>query len=576
MAFCRGRVGRSVSVRDEQTAPAQDRAVPVPGTYLFTAVRNEAPFLIEWIAYHKVIGFENIIVAANPSTDGTDELLAALAEAGEIMFVPHDPPEGVGPQRHAARLANERNLIPDGAWASWLDADEFLNIHAGDGRLEALIDKIGDRACILVPWRIFGDGGNRTFEGRHLSENFVLASKDSFPHNREVKSFFRKGEGIVGLSVRGINRPLLSGDIGLSKDSVMTGSGAVLNDSDINNRWLAGRDFAKTRRIDESEHGYSIAQINHYSIRTAEHYLLKRMRGRGYEGRSQGEANTRHTAETYHEYNRSECEDRSILRWEAATGGEMERLLAIPAVRRAYDDAMDRVRAEIARLPAEALAELRNAPAQPAKSRPAPAPETKPAAADAEATFTFTLPDEAAAALRDACADAQVVLEYGSGGSTFLALDAGVEFVASVESDAQWAAEIGAALSGRFAADRFLVHHADIGPTRAWGQPADRSGFRRYHLYATEIWDHPRFRHPDVVLIDGRFRVACFLTAMIRCTRPVTVLFDDYIDRESYHWIEELFPVQDMAGRMARFTVTPRALAPEDLTRFAAAFTDPR
>src|SRR5690606_11488643 len=121
MAFCRGRVGRSVSVRDEQTAPAQDRAVPVPGTYLFTAVRNEAPFLIEWIAYHKVIGFENIIIAANPSTDGTDELLAALDEAGEIMFVPHDPPEGVGPQRHAARLANERKLIPDGAWASWLD-----------------------------------------------------------------------------------------------------------------------------------------------------------------------------------------------------------------------------------------------------------------------------------------------------------------------------------------------------------------------------------------------------------------------------------------------------------------------
>ncbi|HHY02123.1 MAG TPA: glycosyltransferase family 2 protein [Paracoccus sp.] len=563
-------------MRDEQTAPAQDRAVPVPGTYLFTAVRNEAPFLIEWIAYHKVIGFENIIVAANPSTDGTDELLAALAEAGEIMFVPHDPPEGVGPQRHAARLANERNLIPDGAWASWLDADEFLNIHAGDGRVEDLIAAVGSHLGVLIPWRIFGDGGNDGFSGRHISDDFVAAAEENLHHNLELKSFFLAGGEVTGFCELGIHRPRLSHGKRHGLDMFIMASGKHLSSSPTNRRWLKGDDGRDNSKFPPEDHGYALAQINHYFVRTPEHFLLKRERGRGWAPDQAGAANRRHKPKNYHRFNRNECEDRSILRWEAATGGEMERLLAIPAVRRAYDDAMDRVRAEIARLPAEALAELRNAPAQPAKSRPAPAPETKPAAADAEATFTLTLPDEAAAALRDACADAQVVLEYGSGGSTFLALDAGVEFVASVESDAQWAAEIGAALSGRFAADRFLVHHADIGPTRAWGQPADRSGFRRYHLYATEIWDHPRFRHPDVVLINGRFRVACFLTAMIRCTRPVTVLFDDYIDRESYHWIEELFPVQDMAGRMARFTVTPRALAPEDLTRFAAAFTDPR
>ena len=78
------------------------------------------------------------------------------------------------------------------------------------------------------------------------------------------------------------------------------------------------------------------------------------------------------------------------------------------------------------------------------------------------------------------------------------------------------------------------------------------------------------------MLIDGRFRVACFLAAMIRCTRPVTVLFDDYIDRKYYHWIEELIPRDELTGRMARFTVCPQSLPPEQLTRFAGAFTDPR
>jgi len=190
--------------------------------------------------------------------------------------------------------------------------------------------------------------------------------------------------------------------------------------------------------------------------------------------------------------------------------------------------------------------------------------------------FQLTLPDEAARAYETACSSAQVVLEYGSGGSTFAALRAGAQFVMSVESDSAWSDRIAGALAAEFSADRFLVHHADIGPTKAWGQPANRSGYRRYHLYATAIWDHPQFRHPDVVLIDGRFRVACFLTTMIRCTRPVTVLFDDYIDRKYYHWIEELVPCDEMIGRMARFTVHPQPFPPEQLTRLAGAFTDPR
>lgn len=196
--------------------------------------------------------------------------------------------------------------------------------------------------------------------------------------------------------------------------------------------------------------------------------------------------------------------------------------------------------------------------------------------AEDAAAFRLTLPEDEARAHADACARAQVVLEYGSGGSTFAALRAGAPFVMAVDSDRAWAERISGALGAEFPADRFLVHHADIGPTLPWGRPAKNAAFRRFHLYPTAIWDHPRFRHPDVVLIDGRFRVACFLAVMIRCTRPVTVLFDDYIDREPYHWIEELVPAPEMIGRMARFAVHPQTLPPGQLTRFAGAFTDPR
>ena len=69
-----------------QTLDHAQPALSVPSVggrkVLFSAVKNEAPFLLEWIAYHKVIGFDEIVICSNPSTDGTEEILAPLALAG--------------------------------------------------------------------------------------------------------------------------------------------------------------------------------------------------------------------------------------------------------------------------------------------------------------------------------------------------------------------------------------------------------------------------------------------------------------------------------------------------------------
>ena len=79
------------------------------------------------------------------------------------------------------------------------------------------------------------------------------------------------------------------------------------------------------------------------------------------------------------------------------------------------------------------------------------------------------------------------------------------------------------------------------------------------------IWDLPEFVHPDVVLIDGRFRAACFLTTLFRCTRPLTLLWDDYIDRPAYHEVESLLKPVEMIGRMARFDVVPMPIPADRL-----------
>ena len=111
-----------------------------------------------------------------------------------------------------------------------------------------------------------------------------------------------------------------------------------------------------------------------------------------------------------------------------------------------------------------------------------------------------------------------------------------------------------------------MVQYASVGKTGKWGTPIDGSAFRRYHLYPCSIWDIEGFQHPDVILIDGRFRVACALTAMIRATKKTTVLFDDYAKRKAYHIVEEFLPKDAVVGEMAKFTIEPREFPREKLT----------
>jgi Glycosyl transferase family 2 len=45
-------------------------------------VKNEAPYLLEWIAYHRVIGVDRFLIYNNDSTDETSSILEHLDRAG--------------------------------------------------------------------------------------------------------------------------------------------------------------------------------------------------------------------------------------------------------------------------------------------------------------------------------------------------------------------------------------------------------------------------------------------------------------------------------------------------------------
>ena len=176
-----------------------------------------------------------------------------------------------------------------------------------------------------------------------------------------------------------------------------------------------------------------------------------------------------------------------------------------------------------------------------------------------------TMPDAETAHLKEAYQSAQVILEYGSGGSTRIAAQMSGKYVLSVESDRNWARNLRREIAASFPLSPVIVYHVDIGATADWGRVVDDSCWRQYHRYPNGIWGESFFRHPDVVLIDGRFRVACLMATLLRIQRPVRVLFDDYADRPKYQRAEAIVRPRRLIGRMAEFEVDPGMIKSRDM-----------
>ena len=157
---------------------------------------------------------------------------------------------------------------------------------------------------------------------------------------------------------------------------------------------------------------------------------------------------------------------------------------------------------------------------------------------------------------------ARVILEYGSGWSTVQAAKMPGKLVISVESDHDWLLRLTAVLDAANHPSPAILHRVNIGQIGKWGRPVDDTAWRKFATYPLGVWSARYFRHPDVVLIDGRFRPACFGAVLLGMKAPVRVLFDDYVHRPVYHMVENFAKPTMLSGRMAVFNLSPTEFTP--------------
>jgi hypothetical protein len=157
--------------------------------------------------------------------------------------------------------------------------------------------------------------------------------------------------------------------------------------------------------------------------------------------------------------------------------------------------------------------------------------------------------------------DCRFYLEYGSGGSTVCAARLKKRFI-SVETDRYYLKSVRDKI-GVLAPDQRLVH-ADVGMTGPWGTPLWRrptpQKLRKWIDSLEAPWRLIESGDvPDLILIDGRFRVAAALTCCLHlsASRPNRIFVDDYAASPYYHPIEKYAQLTTTIGRIAIFQPLP-------------------
>lgn len=155
---------------------------------LVACAKNEGPYLLEWIAHHARLGFAEIVIYDNRSTDGSRDILAGLAAAGRITFRNQPDRPHYGPQPYAYRDAVGLVRTP---WVAFLDLDELLVLDPGLS-VRDLVTRFGaDVAQVAFNWRVFGSSGRIEPGEGPMAERFLRASHATHPVNSHVKTISR-------------------------------------------------------------------------------------------------------------------------------------------------------------------------------------------------------------------------------------------------------------------------------------------------------------------------------------------------------------------------------------------------
>ena len=318
------------AVNEEELAAAFD---PIPkrelpkgstGNVIVGCMKNEAPYIVEWVAYHRAIGVDNFLIYTNDCTDGTDEILHRLMEMGVVEHRNNDDWKGNSPQQHALNQSLKEPLIENAEWIAHIDVDEFMNVRTGNGTLDDLFAAVPDATNFAMTWRLFGHNGVTKLKDEFVIEQFDTCAPKYCPKPHTVWGFKTMFRNIGAYGKISCHRPNKLAEGFENNIKWVNGSGRDMTRDAAHNGW----------RSSKSNVGYDLLQLNHYALRSAESFLIKRQRGRAlHVDRSIG-------INYWIRMDWSDFRDITIKRNVPRLRAEYDRLMADPVLAAAHQDGL--------------------------------------------------------------------------------------------------------------------------------------------------------------------------------------------------------------------------------------------
>lgn len=154
--------------------------------------KNEGVYLLEWIAYYKHLGAGTIFIYSNGNDDGSDKLLKALHDAGEIRYIENQVNAGCSAQNKAYTHALTINKeILEYEWSLFVDLDEYLTFN----------DSIFSSTHDFLDWH-----GKRDVNAIALNWIFSIPDIDgdwiNIPITKRIKNFEKRTNGHIKSFIR--------------------------------------------------------------------------------------------------------------------------------------------------------------------------------------------------------------------------------------------------------------------------------------------------------------------------------------------------------------------------------------
>lgn len=130
-------------------------------------VKNEGPFLREWIEYHRLIGVEHFYIYDNDSTDNTKEVLAPYIDDGTVTYI-YFPGKDKQDPAYCHAVEHFKN---ETRWLAIVDLDEFIVLHQ-KRNLREFMEEFQNCSQLSMHWVLYGSSGHIKQPEGLILENF--------------------------------------------------------------------------------------------------------------------------------------------------------------------------------------------------------------------------------------------------------------------------------------------------------------------------------------------------------------------------------------------------------------------